>query len=173
MRRRPVACDQPGHLARHQRQQPALPGPYLARCLGAASSWKRQPTSAPYFRSRAAPTLVLTLFQREAGYFGTIGLGLFRPAAGMAAGCGRIYQFQLAPHWRAFGWARACATPALSWGDSLNIFQNSAYTRRWMRAKRSYDLVNLGAQLKGWSMQVNAQNLLDEWTGITCDAGYC
>ncbi len=80
------------------------------------------------------------------------------------------YQFQPGTALAGLGVGAGVRYTGATWGNSLNTFQNSAYTL--VDAKLSYDLVNLGAQLKGWSMQVNAQNLLDE-DYITCDAGYC
>ncbi|MCK0197174.1 TonB-dependent siderophore receptor [Ancylobacter sp. 6x-1] len=57
-----------------------------------------------------------------------------------------------------------------SFGNSLNTIENSAATL--VDAKISYELEHLGTRFKGWSMQLNATNLLDD-DYITCDAGYC
>ncbi|GGF78376.1 TonB-dependent receptor [Azorhizobium oxalatiphilum] len=80
------------------------------------------------------------------------------------------YQFQPGTVLAGLGIGAGVRYTGATWGNSLNTFQNSAYTL--VDAKLSYDLVNMGQQFKGWSMQVNAQNLLDD-EYITCDAGYC
>ncbi|MDC7785880.1 TonB-dependent siderophore receptor [Rhodoplanes sp. TEM] len=80
------------------------------------------------------------------------------------------YQFQPGTVLAGLGVGAGVRYTGSTWGNALNTFQNSAYAL--VDAKLSYDLVNLGPQLKGWSMQVNLQNLLDE-DYITCDAGYC
>ncbi|WP_428028785.1 TonB-dependent siderophore receptor [Ancylobacter sp.] len=80
------------------------------------------------------------------------------------------YQFQEGSKLAGLGVGAGVRYTGATWGDSLNTFQNSAYTL--VDAKLSYDFSYLATTLKGWSLQVNAQNLLDE-EYITCDAGYC
>lgn len=80
------------------------------------------------------------------------------------------YQFQPGSKLVGLGIGAGVRYVGATWGDSLNTFQNSAYTL--VDAKISYDFSHLDPKLKGWSLQVNAQNLLDE-EYVTCDAGYC
>lgn len=80
------------------------------------------------------------------------------------------YQFQPGTAFAGLGVGAGVRYVGSTWGDSLNTFQNDAYTL--VDAKLSYDFGYLNTQLKGWHFQVNAQNLLDE-DYITCDAGYC
>lgn len=80
------------------------------------------------------------------------------------------YQFQPGTRLAGLGVGVGVRYTGATWGDSLNTFENSAYTL--VDAKLSYDFENLDLRLKGWSAQVNAQNLLNE-EYITCDAGYC
>lgn len=80
------------------------------------------------------------------------------------------YQFQEGSKLAGLGIGAGVRYTGSTWGDSLNTFQNSAYTL--VDAKLSYDFSYLDVALKGWSLQVNAQNLLDE-EYVTCDAGYC
>lgn len=80
------------------------------------------------------------------------------------------YQFQPGTKLVGLGVGAGVRYVGATWGDSLNTFQNDAYTL--VDAKLSYDFSYLNAKLKGWSLQVNAQNLLDE-EYTTCDVGYC
>ncbi|RTM01102.1 TonB-dependent siderophore receptor [Ancylobacter aquaticus] len=80
------------------------------------------------------------------------------------------YQFQEGSKLAGLGIGAGVRYTGATWGDSLNTFQNSAYTL--VDAKLSYDFSYLAVRLKGWSAQINAQNLLDE-EYVTCDAGYC
>ena len=80
------------------------------------------------------------------------------------------YQFQEGSKLAGLGIGAGVRYTGATWGDSLNTFQNSAYTL--VDAKLSYDFSYLDAALKGWSLQVSAQNLLNE-EYVTCDAGYC
>lgn len=80
------------------------------------------------------------------------------------------YQFQPGSKLVGLGLGVGVRYTGSTWGDPLNSFQNDAYTL--LDAKLSYDFSYLAPTLKGWSFQVNAQNLLDE-EYITCDAGYC
>ncbi|WP_244517949.1 TonB-dependent siderophore receptor [Ancylobacter rudongensis] len=80
------------------------------------------------------------------------------------------YQFQPGTKLAGLGIGAGVRYTGATWGDSLNTFQNSAYTL--VDAKLSYDFSYLAASLKGWSAQINAQNLLDE-EYVTCDVGYC
>jgi iron complex outermembrane receptor protein len=80
------------------------------------------------------------------------------------------YQFQSGSKFAGLGLGAGVRYTGSTWGDSLNTFQNDAYTL--VDAKLSYDFQYLDPKLKGWSAQVNAQNLLDE-EYTTCDAGYC
>lgn len=80
------------------------------------------------------------------------------------------YQFQPGSKLVGLGIGAGVRYTGATWGDSLNTFQNDAYTL--LDAKLSYDFSYLAPNLKGWSFQVNAQNLLDE-EYTTCDAGYC
>ncbi|MGE4373788.1 MAG: TonB-dependent siderophore receptor [Xanthobacter sp.] len=80
------------------------------------------------------------------------------------------YQFQPESQLAGLGVGAGVRYVGATWGNSLNTFQNSAYTL--LDAKLSYDFSVLNPDLKGWSAQVNAQNLLDD-SYITCDAGYC
>src|SRR5690606_2778531 len=57
-----------------------------------------------------------------------------------------------------------------SWGDASNTFHNAAHLL--VDAKIGYDLGRVSPALKGWSAQVNAQNLFNR-NYIACDAGYC
>lgn len=80
------------------------------------------------------------------------------------------YQFQPGTVLAGLGVGAGVRYTGATWGNSLNTFQNDAYTL--VDAKLSYDFRYLDAKLTGWSLQVNAQNLLNE-EFITCDAGYC
>ncbi|MDR6953013.1 iron complex outermembrane receptor protein [Ancylobacter sp. 3268] len=80
------------------------------------------------------------------------------------------YQFQSGSKLAGLGLGAGVRYTGATWGDSLNTFENDAYTL--VDAKLSYDFGVLNEKLKGWSFQVNAQNLLDE-EYVTCDAGYC
>lgn len=80
------------------------------------------------------------------------------------------YQFQPGTMLAGLGVGAGVRYTGATWGNSINSFQNSAYTL--VDAKLSYDFKYLDARLKGLSFQVNAQNLLDE-EYTTCDAGYC
>lgn len=80
------------------------------------------------------------------------------------------YQFQPGTAFAGLGVGAGVRYTGATWGNSLNTFQNSAYTL--VDAKLSYDFRHLNTKLAGWSFQVNAENLLDE-EYITCDAGYC
>ncbi|OZA92221.1 MAG: TonB-dependent siderophore receptor [Azorhizobium sp. 39-67-5] len=80
------------------------------------------------------------------------------------------YQFQPGTVLAGLGVGAGVRYIGASWGNSLNTFQNSAATL--VDAKLSYDFGYLNNRLKGWSAQVNAQNLLDE-EYTTCDVGYC
>ncbi|WP_029354521.1 TonB-dependent siderophore receptor [Bosea sp. 117] len=80
------------------------------------------------------------------------------------------YQFQPGSKLAGLGIGAGVRYTGATWGDALNTFENDAYTL--IDAKLSYDFEYLNARLKGWSFQVNAQNLLDE-EYTTCDAGYC
>ncbi len=80
------------------------------------------------------------------------------------------YQFQPGSKLAGLGVGLGVRYIGATWGDSLNTFENSAATL--VDAKLSYELENLAARFKGWSVQVNAENLLDE-EYTTCDAGYC
>lgn len=80
------------------------------------------------------------------------------------------YQFQEGSKLAGLGIGAGVRYTGATWGDSLNTFQNSAYTL--VDAKLSYDFSYLDVRLKGWSAQLNAQNLLNE-EYVTCDVGYC
>ncbi|OYX12894.1 MAG: TonB-dependent siderophore receptor, partial [Rhizobiales bacterium 32-66-8] len=80
------------------------------------------------------------------------------------------YQFQPGTHLVGLGIGAGVRYTGATWGNSLNSFQNDAYTL--VDAKLSYDFKYLDPKLTGLSFQVNAQNLLDEQY-TTCDAGYC
>ncbi|WAC25732.1 TonB-dependent siderophore receptor [Ancylobacter sp. SL191] len=80
------------------------------------------------------------------------------------------YQFQPGTKLVGLGVGAGVRYVGATWGDSLNTFENDAYTL--VDAKLSYDFSYLDPKLKGWSFQVNAQNLLDE-EYTTCDVGYC
>lgn len=80
------------------------------------------------------------------------------------------YQFDEATLLAGLGVGAGVRYTGATWGNSLNSFQNSAYTL--VDAKLSYDFAYMDPRMKGWSAQVNAQNLFDE-SYITCDAGYC
>ncbi len=80
------------------------------------------------------------------------------------------YQFQEGTQLAGLGVGAGVRYTGASWGNSLNTFQNSGYTL--VDAKLSYDFERMDPRLKGWSGQVNAQNLLDDQY-VTCDAGYC
>ncbi|MCB4767891.1 TonB-dependent siderophore receptor [Ancylobacter sp. Lp-2] len=80
------------------------------------------------------------------------------------------YQFQSGSKLAGLGIGAGVRYTGATWGDSLNTFENDAYTL--VDAKLSYDFEFLNPKLKGWSAQINAQNLLDE-EYVTCDAGYC
>ncbi|MFD2141199.1 TonB-dependent siderophore receptor [Ancylobacter oerskovii] len=80
------------------------------------------------------------------------------------------YQFQPGSKLAGLGIGAGVRYTGATWGDSLNSFENDAYTL--VDAKLSYDFEYLNPKLKGWSAQINAQNLLDE-EYVTCDAGYC
>jgi iron complex outermembrane receptor protein len=80
------------------------------------------------------------------------------------------YQFQPGTKLAGLGLGAGVRYTGATWGNPLNTFQNDAYTL--VDAKLSYDFQHLDPKLKGWSAQINAQNLLDE-EYTTCDAGYC
>lgn len=80
------------------------------------------------------------------------------------------YEFQPGSKLVGLGVGAGVRYTGATWGDSLNSFENSAYTL--VDAKISYDFSYIAPRMKGWSLQVNAQNLLDE-EYTTCDAGYC
>jgi len=80
------------------------------------------------------------------------------------------YQFQSGTALAGLGIGAGVRYTGATWGDSLNSFENDAYTL--VDAKLSYDFSYLNPRLKGWSAQINAENLLDE-EYTTCDAGYC
>lgn len=80
------------------------------------------------------------------------------------------YQFQPGSKLVGLGIGAGVRYTGATWGNPLNTFQNDAYTL--VDAKLSYDFQYLNPKLKGWSAQINAQNLLDE-EYVTCDAGYC
>lgn len=80
------------------------------------------------------------------------------------------YQFQPGTVLAGLGVGAGVRYTGATWGDALNTFENDAYTL--VDAKLSYDFQYLDPRMKGLSLQVNAQNLLDE-EYITCDAGYC
>jgi iron complex outermembrane receptor protein len=80
------------------------------------------------------------------------------------------YQFQPGTKLAGLGLGAGVRYTGATWGNPLNTFQNDAYTL--VDAKLSYDFQYLDPRLKGWSAQINAQNLLDE-EYTTCDAGYC
>lgn len=80
------------------------------------------------------------------------------------------YQFQEGTTLAGLGLGAGVRFAGASWGNSLNTFQNSGYTL--VDAKASYDLAYMDPRMKGWSAQVNAQNLLDDQY-VTCSSGYC
>lgn len=80
------------------------------------------------------------------------------------------YQVQPGTQLAGLGLGAGVRYTGATWGNALNTFQNDAYTL--VDAKISYDFGVMTPKLKGWSAQINAQNLLNE-TYITCDAGYC